>query len=119
MKKGSGYFPETTTTASAEKTTNAYDTSGNLLTSTDSTSGGTAAEWEYTYNPKTGEMDCGGLPGQRCTATDPREKKTSHTYDDVGNLTEVTPPSPLKPITYTSPVPLRTRRAPAPTTPSA
>lgn len=101
VKKGSGYFPDTATSASAEKTTNAYDTSGNLLTSTDSTSGGTAAKWTYTYNPKTGEMDCGGLPGQRCTATDPREKKTSYTYDDKGNLTKVTPPSPLKPITYT------------------
>ncbi|MFF1306513.1 RHS repeat-associated core domain-containing protein [Streptomyces sp. NPDC058307] len=101
VKKGSGYFPETTTSASAEKTTNAYDTSGNLLTSTDSTSGGTAASWTYTYNPKSGTMDCGGLPGQRCTATDPREKKTSYEYDSKGNLTKVTPPSPLKPITYT------------------
>jgi RHS repeat-associated protein len=101
VKKGSGYFPETLTSGSAEKTTNGYDTSGNLLTSQDSTSGGTAATWEYTYNPKTGEMDCGGLPGQRCTATDPRGKKTSYTYDAKGNLTKVTPPSPLKPLTYT------------------
>ncbi|MFF5251217.1 RHS repeat-associated core domain-containing protein [Streptomyces leeuwenhoekii] len=101
VKKGSGFFPETLTSASAEKTTNGYDTSGNLLTSQDSTSGGTAAKWEYTYNPRTGEMDCGGLPGQRCTATDPRGKKTSYTYDAKGNLTKVTPPSPLKPLTYT------------------
>ncbi|MEV4341021.1 RHS repeat-associated core domain-containing protein [Streptomyces sp. NPDC049590] len=101
VKKGSGYFPETLTSASAEKTSNGYDDSGNLLTSTDSTSGGTAAKWSYTYNPKTGTMDCGGLPGQRCTATDPREKKTSYTYDSQGNLTKVTPPSPLKPLTYT------------------
>jgi RHS repeat-associated protein len=101
VKKGSGYFPETTTSASAEKTTNGYDTSGNLLTSTDSTDGGTAAKWTYTYNPKTGTMDCNGLPGQRCTATDPREKKTSYTYDSKGNLAKVTPPSPLGSITYT------------------
>jgi len=101
VKKGSGHFPETLTSASAEKTTNGYDDSGNLLTSTDSTSGGTAAKWTYTYSPKTGEMDCGGLPGQRCTATDPREKKTSYTYDSNGSLTKVTPPSPLKPLTYT------------------
>lgn len=101
VKKGSGYFPETATTASAEKTANGYDTSGNLLTSQDSTSSGTAAKWTYTYNPKTGTMDCGGLPGQRCTATDPRDKKTSYTYDSKGNLTKVTPPSPLGQITYT------------------
>ncbi|MEW2289677.1 RHS repeat-associated core domain-containing protein, partial [Streptomyces sp. NPDC047841] len=101
VKKGSGYFPETTTSASEEKTTNGYDDSGNLLTFTDSTTGGTAAKWSYTYNPKSGTMDCGGQPGQRCTATDPREKKTSYTYDSQGNLTKVTPPSPLKPITYT------------------
>ncbi|MGW6648538.1 hypothetical protein AMK23_09685 [Streptomyces sp. CB02130] len=101
VKKGSGYFPETATTASAQKTSNGYDTSGNLLTSTDSTSGGTAAKWSYDYNPKSGTMKCGGLPGQRCSATDPREKKTSYTYDSQGNLTKVTPPSPLKPITFT------------------
>ncbi|WP_345669848.1 RHS repeat-associated core domain-containing protein [Streptomyces similanensis] len=101
VKKGSGYFPETQTSAAAEKTTNGYDDSGNLLTSTDSTTGGTAAKWTYTYNPKSKTMDCGGLPGQRCTATDPRDKKTSYAYDSQGNLTKVTPPSPLKPITYT------------------
>ncbi|MEE1928730.1 RHS repeat-associated core domain-containing protein [Streptomyces sp. TRM 70351] len=101
VKKGSGYFPETLTSASDEKTTNAYDASGNLLTSQDSTSGGTAATWTYTYNPKSGEMDCGGLPGQRCTATDPRGKKTSYTYNADGDLTKVTPPSPLEPVTYT------------------
>ncbi|WP_133887080.1 RHS repeat-associated core domain-containing protein [Streptomyces sp. BK208] len=101
VKKGSGYFPENATTASAEKTTNAYDTSGNLLTSTDSTTGGTAAKWTYDYNPESGTMECGGLPGQRCSATDPRDKKTSYTYDSKGNLTKVTPPSPLKAITYT------------------
>lgn len=101
VKKGSGYFPQTLSSASAQETSNGYDDSGNLLTSTDSTSGGTAAKWSYTYNPKTGTMDCGGLPGQRCTATDPREKKTSYTYDSQGNLTKVTPPGPLKPLTYT------------------
>ncbi|MFG3078095.1 RHS repeat-associated core domain-containing protein [Streptomyces sp. NPDC048225] len=101
VKKGSGYFPENATTASAEKTTNAYDTSGNLLTSTDSTTGGTGAKWTYDYNPESGTMECGGLPGQRCSATDPRDKKTSYTYDSKGNLTKVTPPSPLKAITYT------------------
>ncbi|MFB8105881.1 RHS repeat-associated core domain-containing protein [Streptomyces sp. NPDC056007] len=101
VQKGSGYFPETATTASAEKTTNGYDTSGNLLTSTDSTSGGTAAKWSYDYNPKSGTMKCGGIPGQRCSATDPREKKTSYTYDSKGNLTKVTPPAPLKPVTFT------------------
>ncbi|MFI7383722.1 RHS repeat-associated core domain-containing protein [Streptomyces sp. NPDC049813] len=101
VKKGSGYFPETATTASAQKTENGYDASGNLLTSTDSTTGGTGAKWTYDYNPKSGTMECGGLPGQRCSATDPRDKKTSYTYDSKGNLTKVTPPSPLKPITYT------------------
>lgn len=101
VKKGSGYFPETSTTASAEKTANGYDTSGNLLTSTDSTSGGTSAKWTYDYNPRSGTMKCGGLAGQRCSATDPREKVTTYAYDSKGNLTKVTPPSPLKPVTYT------------------
>ncbi|RAJ70578.1 YD repeat-containing protein, partial [Streptomyces sp. PsTaAH-137] len=101
VKKGSGYFPETATSASAEKTTNGYDTSGNLLTSTDSTTSGTGAKWTFDYNPKTGTMECGGLPGQKCSATDPRDHKTTYEYDPKGNLTKVTPPSPLKPISYT------------------
>ncbi|MFJ4204455.1 RHS repeat-associated core domain-containing protein [Streptomyces sviceus] len=101
VKKGGGYFPDTLTSASADKTTNSYDTSGNMLTSEDSTSGGTAAKWTYTYNPKSGAMDCDGLPGQRCTATDPRGKKTTFGHDGHGNLTKITPPAPQKPVTYT------------------
>ncbi|NJQ02519.1 hypothetical protein HCK00_18725 [Streptomyces sp. PLAI1-29] len=101
VERSGGQYPQTLTSASDEKISNAYDTSGNLLSRTDSTSGGTEAEWSYRYNPEDGEMDCGGLPGQRCSATDPRGKKTTFAYDDQGNLTKVTPPSPQKPVSYT------------------
>lgn len=54
--------------------TNGYDTSGNMTSQIDTTSGSDGAKWTYDYNPKTGTMDCSGLPGQRCSATGPREQ---------------------------------------------
>ncbi|WP_052457225.1 RHS repeat-associated core domain-containing protein [Streptomyces sp. AcH 505] len=101
VQKSGGYYPDTMTSASSQQAANAYDTSGNVLSQKDSTSGGTAASWDYTYNPKSGTMTCGGKPGQRCTATDSRGKKTSFGYDAKGDLTTITPPGPQKPLTYT------------------
>ncbi|MFK0132084.1 hypothetical protein ACIQRZ_17220 [Streptomyces rubiginosohelvolus] len=46
-------------------------------------------------------MDREGLPGQRCSATDPEENKTSVTYDSKGNLVKVDRPSAQEDISYT------------------
>lgn len=79
----------------------AYDTPGNLTSVTDTTPGGGAAKQTFTYQAiGTGGTQCGGKPGQICTATDARGKTTRYTYDTTGNLTKVTPPAPLGPTSY-------------------
>ncbi|WP_433918423.1 hypothetical protein OIE50_14640 [Streptomyces canus] len=100
-QKAGGHYPETLTSASGDKVTNGYDTSGNMMSQTDTTTGSDGAKWTYDYNPKSGAMDCGGLPGQRCSATDPEDHKTSFTYDSKGNLAKVDRPSAQEDITYT------------------
>lgn len=100
-QKAGGHYPETLTSASGDKVTNGYDTSGNMMSQTDTTTGSDGAKWTYDYNPKSGEMDCGGLPGQRCSATDPEDHKTSFAYDSKGNLAKVDRPSAQEDITYT------------------
>jgi RHS repeat-associated protein len=100
-QKAGGHYPETLTSASSEKVTNGYDTSGNMTSQTDTTDGSDGAKWSYDYNPESGTMDCGGLPGQRCAATDPEGNKTSFSYDTQGNLVKVDRPSAQGDVTYT------------------
>ncbi|MER7803027.1 RHS repeat-associated core domain-containing protein [Streptomyces parvulus] len=100
-QKAGGHYPETLTSAGGDKVTNGYDTSGNMMSQTDTTTGSDGAKWTYDYNPKSGTMDCDGLPGQRCSATDPEDNKTSFTYDSKGNLTTVDRPSAQEDVTFT------------------
>ncbi|MCF2127652.1 hypothetical protein L1I79_14540 [Strepomyces sp. STD 3.1] len=100
-QKAGGHYPETLTSASGDKVTNGYDTSGNMMSQTDTTTGSDGAKWTYDYNPKSGTMKCDGLPGQRCSATDPEGNKTSFTYDAKGNLTKVDRPSAQEDVTFT------------------
>ncbi|MET8457629.1 RHS repeat-associated core domain-containing protein [Streptomyces parvulus] len=100
-QKAGGHYPETLTSADGDKVTNGYDTSGNMMSQTDTTTGSDGAKWTYDYNPKSGTMDCDGLPGQRCSATDPEDNKTSFTYDSKGNLTTVDRPSAQEDVTFT------------------
>ncbi|MER7777800.1 RHS repeat-associated core domain-containing protein [Streptomyces sp. NPDC096191] len=100
-QKAGGHYPETLTSAGGDKVTNGYDTSGNMMSQTDTTTGSDGAKWTYDYNPKSGTMDCDGLPGQRCSATDPEGNKTSFTYDSKGNLTKVDRPSAQEDVTFT------------------
>ncbi|MEU0226244.1 RHS repeat-associated core domain-containing protein [Streptomyces sp. NPDC006284] len=100
-QKAGGHYPETLTSASGDKVTNGYDTSGNMMSQTDTTTGSDGAKWTYDYNPRSGTMKCDGLPGQRCSATDPEGNKTSFTYDAKGNLTKVDRPSAQEDVTFT------------------
>ncbi|MEV1045791.1 RHS repeat-associated core domain-containing protein [Streptomyces sp. NPDC049916] len=100
-QKSGGHYPETLTSASGDKVTNGYDTSGNMMSQIDASTGSDGAKWSYEYNPKSGTMDCEGLPGQRCSATDPEENKTSFTYDSKGDLVKVDRPSAQEDISYT------------------
>ncbi|MEY2848556.1 MAG: putative rhs related protein, partial [Actinomycetota bacterium] len=77
-----------------------YDTAGNLLRVTDTTSGGTGAvPQQYTYQGTAG-VTCGGRAGQVCSATDGRGITTSYTYDAAGNLTLVNAPAPQGDTSY-------------------
>ncbi|MFI5904213.1 RHS repeat-associated core domain-containing protein [Streptomyces cyaneofuscatus] len=100
-QKSGGHYPETVTSASDSKVNAAYDTAGNMTSQTDVSSGSDGAKWTYDYNPESGTMDCGGLAGQRCAATDPEENKTSFSFDAKGNLTKTDRPSTQGDLTYT------------------
>lgn len=39
--------------------------------------------------------NCGGKNGELCSSTDAKNNKTSYGYDSNGNLTSITPPTPL------------------------
>lgn len=86
------------------KQTMNYDKEGNLLSREDlgGASGTTGAKVSFTYQRRAGAStgaDCGGKPGQRCTATN-GNSTIRYAYDADGNLTKITPPSPLGARTY-------------------
>jgi YD repeat-containing protein len=90
-------LPGTLKSANGNESDYKYDAKGNTLSvAVTGNEGGTR---EYTYNDA--DHDCGGFEGQRCSATDAEDNKTSFTYDDKGNLTKVTPPDPMGGTTYT------------------
>ncbi|MEU3964615.1 RHS repeat-associated core domain-containing protein [Streptomyces buecherae] len=90
-------LPGSITSPDGQKSDYGYDTNGNTLSV--AITGNEGGKRTFTYNKATPQ--CGGFEGQRCTATDARGKKTSFTYDHQGNLTKVTPPSPLGPTIAT------------------
>ncbi|WP_305000340.1 RHS repeat-associated core domain-containing protein [Kitasatospora sp. SolWspMP-SS2h] len=97
--RGGAQLPATLTDPQGNQTTYSYDDSGNLTQAKDTTTGGSAAHLDYTYNPAT--PTCGGFQGQRCSATDQGGNTTTFAYDTQGNLTTVTPPAPLGKTTIT------------------
>ena len=77
-----------------------YDTSGNMTSAKDSTTGGTGVTpVTKTYENSTGSI-CGGFAGQVCTTTNGKSGVTNYTYDSNGNLTQVTPPSSIGQVQY-------------------
>ncbi|MFG3369558.1 RHS repeat-associated core domain-containing protein [Streptomyces sp. NPDC048156] len=94
-------LPGTMETADGEKTDYTYDTAGN--TKSVAVEGAGGGNQTFEYNPAT--PTCGGFEGQRCKATtkmtSAKSVSTAFTYDAKGNLSKVTPPSPLGTTTYT------------------
>nr|WP_307531542.1 RHS repeat-associated core domain-containing protein [Streptomyces umbrinus] len=96
-------LPGTLTTPDGDKTTNDYDTAGNILSIATSGSAGRTDTFEYNKATPT----CGGFEGQRCKATTKltasKSVSTAFEYDTQGNLRKVTPPAPLNttPTAYT------------------
>jgi RHS repeat-associated protein len=103
INRAQHWQPATNTDPDGNKTTFTYDTPGNLTQRQDTTTGGTTATANYTYNPQAGgTMICGGKPGQVCTSTDGISTHiTTYHYDTSGQLDLVTPPSPLGTNSYT------------------
>lgn len=94
--------PSSLTTASGKKTSYGHDATGNLTSAQDTTGGSaTGAKLQYTYQGDDGVADCGGFDGQRCSATDADNNKTTYHWDSLGNPDKTTPPSPLGVTTYT------------------
>ena len=90
------YMAKCVNDAEGDQSTLTYDTPGNLLTTHNVTTGATATN---TYNPAT--PTCGGKIGQLCSTQDGNLHATSYSYDTAGNLTTLTPPSPLGAVTRT------------------
>lgn len=98
-QSGHPYLPKCAIDDAGNHQSYTYDTAGNLTQVEDTTSGGTGATFSYTYEDATGTV-CGALPGQVCAATDGNANTTTYAYS-AGNLSTVTPPSPLGTTTYT------------------
>lgn len=78
-----------------------YDDAGNLLSfRSDSDVEGGALEIAYTYQGTDG-VDCGGYPGQQCSAINGEGAETSFSYDDDGNMIRIVHPDPLGETNYT------------------
>jgi RHS repeat-associated protein len=97
-QSGHPYLPKCAIDDAGNHQSYTYDSAGNVTKVKDATTGGTGAEFSYTYENATGSL-CGGVAGQVCTATDGNGKVTSYAYTN-GNLTTVTPPAPLGSTSY-------------------
>lgn len=90
------YQPDCTRDAQGDTSMSSYDPAGNIMSTKDTSPGGTGTTTSSTYNPPAGQAPtCGGLPGQTCTSTNGLGGVTGNHYDTQGNLTSVTPPAPL------------------------
>ncbi|MDJ0336751.1 RHS repeat-associated core domain-containing protein [Cryobacterium sp. PH31-O1] len=97
---GTAFQPKCTTDASGATKKYDYDTAGNILASTDTTTSGTGAVTQrHTYQGTSGAA-CNGFTGQVCSSTDGNGKTTTYAYDGDGNLVTVTPPTPQGTTTY-------------------
>lgn len=96
------YQPDCTKDAQGDTSLLTYDGPGNVTAAKDTTPGGTTTTASSTYNPPGGQpATCGGAPGQVCSSTNGLGGVTHNSYDSSGNLTTVTPPSPLGASTAT------------------
>jgi RHS repeat-associated protein len=90
------YLPKCVTDPQGHQSAATYSASGDPLTSTDTTSG-----IAQTQTRQGAGADCGGKPGAVCTATDGKGAVTSYAYNSLGLLTQVSPPAPGVPTSYT------------------
>jgi RHS repeat-associated protein len=105
---GYQYLPSSVTDAQGNCTDYVYDTTGNItdtyagqLSGCDGKTGGIHTATRYQGDPG---VSCGGKTGETCEVISGNGGATTYGYDSEGNLTSVTPPSPLggETITYDS-----------------
>lgn len=97
---GTAYQPKCSTDDANNKKQYEYDAAGNLAKQSDTTGTTPTVEFERTYD-NNGTVECGGFAGQVCTTKDGNGNVTTYAYNASGDLTTVTPPSPLGATTYT------------------
>jgi RHS repeat-associated protein len=96
---GYQYLSSSLTNPQSKCTAYAYDTSGNLTDSyagqtspCDGNTGGTHVQNKYQGDSG---VSCGAKTGELCSSTDGGGNTTSYGFDSNGNVTSITPPSPL------------------------
>ena len=93
------YRASSSSSAQGNITSFSYTTSGNLS----GTSNGTGTGAVAISSKRQGDpgIDCSAKSGQVCQAVDGKGKTTSYSYDSLGNVTKITPPSPAGAETFT------------------
>jgi RHS repeat-associated protein len=91
------YVPTKVTDAQGNSVTYAYDSYGQVTKTTDGLSSQNSAT--ATYQGVSG-ASCGAKTGQVCSTTNPTGATTTYGYNSAGQVTKVTPPSPLGPTSY-------------------
>jgi RHS repeat-associated protein len=86
------YLPTALTDPQSRTKYQGYDSNGNMTSAKDTTSGGTGSSATYSYN--TSVAFGSFLYGTLVSTTDGDGNVTSYSYDSVGNLKTVMPPSP-------------------------
>jgi RHS repeat-associated protein len=99
------YLPSSSTDAQGKCTAIVYDAAGNVTdvyagqsSPCDGITGGTHTSSRFQGDPG---VSCGAKTGELCSTTEALGNVTSYTYDTNGNLTSITPTSPLGATTIT------------------
>ena len=98
------FRPSSVTDANTNKTTYTYNNFGEPTSLLSAGAGGGAAGTShraYQGDNENPVPSCGGKLGQLCSATDGKGNITTYAYNSAGNLTTMTPPSPLAAHTFT------------------
>jgi RHS repeat-associated protein len=93
------FLPSSTTDAQSNCRAFVYDTAGNLTDTYDGQSSPcdghtTGSHFTNAYQGD-GSTACGAKTGELCSTTDAKANRTAYGYDGNGNLTSISPPSPL------------------------
>lgn len=95
---GDPYQIKCASDAQGNKTSSTYDAAGNLLSTTNIATNTKNVVYKREVINRS---ICGGFAGMVCSSIDENGKTTTYSYDNDGNLTSITPPTPLGKTVYT------------------